>query len=603
MNILPHPSTGLRKSRSGPKNASDSLFSVIPPDDTPFDYDAWNDIATDTDKYIQLTGDLFKAAHAYTSLWRLVRAPTTLTPAGLSLFEWIVDPALMEHSLHVATHGVLPCGDRVPTRSPQIAYSNVNDNPRATASELLDDVRKGRLILFTERSGPYTGNLMESKLAYVTQRDVKDPDKMKIRYIRDPRNEAIERIDNDRRPKRTAPRHQNVARRALYWKRRYPALPILICKRDVDGAFKLIPVSTKCLAYMGCMFSVFIAIYLALFFGWRPSPANWGIVSTLMMQYVSAYRPRNEYSDGPESLIDYQYVDDGAFVEPWVGLRPLRAVSLWECALAACLGSKALHARKREIEGNTATKIPLWGIIVRTDAETFSLPPCKIYRAREFLATIDYDPGVTRIPLKKLQELRGKLGRWSGCNASLACETLHIDRLIRFKDGLPSPKESLRQVKQAYVDFRDSLEYIRVQMETGDYKAQSYTGASSRVLSLGDLLSLPQPHDKLVWVGSDATLTQCAAADHSAELACVYSYSLALSYLSHLNGMPESYFQLIALSEFLGFLCVLIVRSEISWKIDCVCGRQPKCDPMDQIPPTQEPNIPISPSHTESPRS
>ena len=39
---------------------------------------------------------------------------------------------------------------------------------------------------------------------------------------------------------------------------------------------------------------------------------------------------------------------------------------------------------------------------------------------------------------------------------------------MRFKSGLPAPKGTLRQAKQAYVDFWDIMEYIRAQMSTGD---------------------------------------------------------------------------------------------------------------------------------------
>ena len=71
----------------------------------------------------------------------------------------------------------------------------------------------------------------------------------------------------------------------------------------------------------------------------------------------------------------------------------------------------------------------------------------------------------------------------------------------------------MRQVKQAYFDFWDPTEYIRAQMGDGEYGAQSYTGAFSRVLSIGELLSLPHSHSRIVWIGSDATITQRAAID------------------------------------------------------------------------------------------
>ena len=214
-------------------------------------------------------------------------------------------------------------------------------------------------------------------------------------------------------PQCVIPRHQNATRRILYRKRRYPSIPVLICKRDVKGAFKQIPVSIRGLAYMGCRFSVYISMYIALFFGWRPSPENCGLASPLLMQYIAAYRPLGEFTDGPEPFIDYQYVDDGAFVEPWIGLRPWPAVSLWERALLECLGTNSAHQKKREIEGDAATKLPLWGIVVCAESETFSMPSDKVGRAREFLATANYDPCVTRLDLRSLQELRGKLEQWS----------------------------------------------------------------------------------------------------------------------------------------------------------------------------------------------
>ena len=248
--------------------------------------------------------------------------------------------------LGVAHYGVIPCGDRPPVRSPQTAYADINDNPDAAARELRGDVVNGRLMIFTQCSEAYTGDLMESKLAYVLQKDATNPDTMKVRCVSDPRNEFNERLENDRHPQRVIPRHQNVARRTLYWKRRYPSIPILISKRDVKGAPKLTPVSIRGLAYMGCRFSVYIGMYLAMFLGWRPSPANCGVISTLITQYVSAFRPSNEYLEGPESFIAFQYVDDGAFVEPLVGIRPWQSVTLWEHALTTCLGDKALHRKK-----------------------------------------------------------------------------------------------------------------------------------------------------------------------------------------------------------------------------------------------------------------
>lgn len=90
-------------------------------------------------------------------------------------------------------------------------------------------------MVYTELSEPYTENLMESRLSYVSQKDATSPEQTKVRYISDPRVEINPRIDTDRHPRCVAPRHQNVARRVLYRQRRYPGVEVLLCKRDVKG--------------------------------------------------------------------------------------------------------------------------------------------------------------------------------------------------------------------------------------------------------------------------------------------------------------------------------------------------------------------------------
>ena len=92
-----------------------------------------------------------------------------------------------------------------------------------------------------------------------------------------------------------------------------------------------------------------------MFFGWKPSPANWGVIATLLLQYVASYRPDREGRGGPESFAPYQYVDGGAFVEPWLGIRPWLAVALWGWGPISCFGKPALHHKKKEAEGHRIT--------------------------------------------------------------------------------------------------------------------------------------------------------------------------------------------------------------------------------------------------------
>ena len=80
---------------------------------------------------------------------------------------------------------------------------------------------------------------------------------------------------------------------------------------------------------------------------------------------------------------------------------------------------------------------------------------------------------------------------------------------------------------------------------------------------MGELPTLPSSKEKVARIGPDAELSQCAAIDYNARVATVFSYTFTLDYLGQLTGLPADDFVLIALSEFLGFRCFLILRSLI----------------------------------------
>ena len=96
------------------------------------------------------------------------------------------------------------------------------------------------------------------------------------------------------------------------------------------------------------------------------------------MQYIAAHFPNNVHVEGPESFLAYQYADDGAFIDPGIGVRPRQAISLWEDALTRGLGPAAAHLQKRRIAGNAETALVLWGITLSTTDNTFTLPRGKL---------------------------------------------------------------------------------------------------------------------------------------------------------------------------------------------------------------------------------
>lgn len=133
----------------------------------------------------------------------------------------------------------------------------------------------------------------------------------------------------------------SLIRRILYWKRRYPGIAIVLCKRDVKSAFKLAPLSIRMIYKAGLRVAEYVMIYVGMYFGWQGDPGNWGIISSLLMQFVANHKPRDSSTHDPERFEAYQFVDDGGFDDPLLGMRPWASVEIWETGLISSLGTKS----------------------------------------------------------------------------------------------------------------------------------------------------------------------------------------------------------------------------------------------------------------------
>lgn len=127
----------------------------------------------------------------------------------------------------------------------------------------------------------------------------------------------------------------------------------------------------------------------------------------MLMRYVASFVPTNAHTMAPERLTAYDYVDDGAFAEPWLGIMPWLTVSVWKYGLQQCLGGMSLRTRKKEAEGDCATKIALLGMHICTTTDTIALPPDMGLMNQEFLTNARFGPELTRVRLKLFQDLAG----------------------------------------------------------------------------------------------------------------------------------------------------------------------------------------------------
>ena len=254
-------------------------------------------------------------------------------------------------------------------------------------------------------------------------------------------------------PPAAQPTHGQVAKRILMWKMRMPGVKVLLAKKDVAGAFRLLwvaPQDVELFAgdvpwepkHMGgdrnqeaeeCEDGGDMTIiYLVSSFGFSGSPGEWAIWGRATEEYHRAHRPdqpRRDLSFGFESKI---LVDDNILVEPWVGLRPWVSAENYEEGVRMMLGDAAINADKDKEEGMFRTQQTIWGLIMDTETEEIHLPERRVLKGAHLLAEEVFDAGRREVTLRQLQILRGIATGWSVVVHGLKNELKAVRRVLGF---------------------------------------------------------------------------------------------------------------------------------------------------------------------------
>ena len=126
--------------------AGSSLFDLliaVSDGDTPFRPAMRDAVASSTDSFVSHVGDVLATAHAYIARWRARRDTATMTPACLTMSEFIAQRELRRFAHYFPYYGVKPNGSSFPIRLRQEEYPNVPDKHVLTTSEFRGDVAKG----------------------------------------------------------------------------------------------------------------------------------------------------------------------------------------------------------------------------------------------------------------------------------------------------------------------------------------------------------------------------------------------------------------------------------------------------------------------------
>ena len=138
-----------------------------------------------------------------------------------------------------------------------------------------------------------------------------------------------------------------------------------------------------------------------------------------------------------------------------------------------------------------------------------------------------------------------------------------IGELLSSYQGLSRPRGGEPTLKQVYFDFWEPMQIFRINMSgpnSPNWRSTKYRTSFNSVLTLSERLSFNEQRERSVWIGSDATWTNCAALEHTNGTFTVLGTMPFIDYLTELTGLPRGDYELIAITEFLSLICFIIAR-------------------------------------------
>ena len=367
------------------------------------------------------------------SLWQVREEKGLMNLAGIDQVEFdsVLHPDHLEYLRQVRKFG-MPAryvGKRHRVRAK--LHPNAKRNLDQVFQQVAKDVKKHR-VLVADGMLPELGATVSSPFEAV--------DKM----LPDRTISSDKRVVHDQRtvncgtskfwhPPALQPLHSQVARRILWAKHRCPGLPVLMSKKDISGAFRLLWVEPADVALFAGdlpwqphkafpgggdelespVEGDITVVYLVSSFGFSGSPGEWCMWGRATEEYHRAHRPavgRRDMADGFDAKV---LVDDCILVEPWVGLRPWVSAEVFEDGVIKMLGAQAVNKEKDEVEGVFRSTQTVWGIILETDTEKAILPERRVKKGAVLMSGAAFDYGNKSITLKEMQQFRGILTGWA----------------------------------------------------------------------------------------------------------------------------------------------------------------------------------------------
>ena len=386
--------------------------------------------------------------------------------------------------------------------------------------------------------------------------------------------------DKEWHPPAVQPKHEQVARLVLSAKSRVPGLEVLLSKKDVAGAFRLLwldPNDAELFAgdLPWCSEAMESAeaedtegidmtvIYLVSSFGFSGSPGEWTVWGKATEIFLRAHCPAIPRRDLSWSFDSRILVDDNVLVEPFVGLRPWVAAEVYEAGVKTLLGDAAINREKDVVEGQFRTFQTVWGLDIETVSEEVHLPERRILKGASLLSEACFDFGCKDVTLRSVQRFRGVATGWvvvvKGLRNELKAADVFLgtpgDGSAKVQPKVADPLDE-DQIEKAWRDLWDLFEESRWLCARPETWPQKFGASMRELLPVRERLALPGEWDTgTVFVSSDATKRIIGAIDWTNGLVMRMPAKDAACWVQRCGDGEEVAIHVAEMLSFLAFAC------------------------------------------------
>ena len=381
------------------------------------------------------------------------------------------------------------------------------------------------------------------------------------------------------------PKHVQVARMILWNKRNAPGLEVVMSKKDISGAFRLlwadprdvelfagdIPWVPESMVHEDSGENVgqdgegegMTVIYLVSSFGFSGSPGEWTVWGRATEEFLRAHAPAVPRRDMSWAFDNKILVDDNTLVEPYVGLRPWVAAEVYERGVRTMLGDEALNAEKDLAEGPFRTYQCVWGLDMDTVTEEIHLPERRILKGANLLADPQFDYGNKDIAVRAIQRFQGITTGWTAIVNGLRNELKAADRFLCLeRDGgararpKVSNEDDAEEVDRAWQDLWELFEATRWLCARPETWPSTFGGGMHELLPVRERLALPgEWQNGAVFVSSDATKLVIGAIGWTNGLVMRMKAGTAAKWVQQCGDDDEVAIQVAEMLSFLAFAC------------------------------------------------